>query len=100
MKKILIVVGSLMMFTTVSYAEKVECHLLSPIQKKIYKAYCDSVAKKNGQQIQKSSGGILKKLNTDSKITDKIRSSGGFLKKLKINTDSKLLKTGKYKEKK
>lgn len=100
MKKILIVVGSLMMFTTVSYAEKVECHLLSPIQKKIYKAYCDSVAKKNGQQIQKSSGGVLKKLNTDSKIGDKIRSSGSFLKKLKINTDSKLLKTGKFKEKK
>ena len=79
----------ILVFTTISFnfasAEKVECELLSPIQKKIYQAYCKSVAKKNAaaqlsnnkNDIQEKSKSLLKKalgkINTDSKLTDWIK---------------------------
>ena len=78
-----------MFYTSASYAEKVECDLLSPIQKKIYKAYCQAEAKKSGN-VSSSTSSIDGGLN---KVKDSV---GGVFKKLKINTDSKLLKTGKY----
>ncbi len=88
-KKIILLVSLGMFYTSASYAEKVECDLLSPIQKKIYKAYCQAEAKKSGNvsSSTSSTGGTLNKAKD---------SVGGIFKKLKINTDSKLLKTGKY----
>ena len=65
-------------------AEKVECDLLSPMQKKIYQAYCKSIAKKeaaannssNNNNIDKTKSLLKKgmgKLNTDSKLTDWVK---------------------------
>ena len=88
-KKIILLTAIAVFYTSVSYAEKVECDLLSPIQKKIYKAYCQAEAKKSGD-VSTSVG------STDSKLNKAKNSVGGVLKKLKINTDSKLLKTGNY----
>ena len=88
-KKIILLTAIAVFYTSVSYAEKVECDLLSPIQKKIYKAYCQAEAKKSGNV----SSSVESK---DSKLNKAKNSVGGVLKKLKINTDSKLLKTGKY----
>ena len=69
------------------HAEKVECDLLSPMQKKIYQAYCKSVSAesnnskgetiaKTGETIAKTKSSLKKglgKLNTDSKLTDWIK---------------------------
>jgi hypothetical protein len=85
-KKYILLVSLGMFYTSASYAEKVECDLLSPIQKKIYKAYCQAEAKKSGN-VSSSTDGALNKAKD---------SVGGIFKKLKLNTDSKLLKTGKY----
>ena len=49
MKKIYLIVSLAFLFTNLSYAEKVECHLLSPMQKAIYKAYCQAQEKKTEQ---------------------------------------------------
>ena len=109
MKKIIFIISALMVFPSLSYAEKVECSLLSPIQKKIYKAYCASQAKKETGSISKPSIPSLDKigkslktkgLNTDSILLKTGKYSDGEKKTLKkffkLNTDSKLLKTGKY----
>jgi len=88
-KKIILLVSLGMFYTSASYAEKVECDLLSPIQKKIYKAYCQAEAKKSGNVSSSTS-------STDGGLNKVKDSVGGIFKKLKINTDSKLLKTGKY----
>ena len=89
MKKIILTICVIMFYSNISHAEKVECELLSPIQKSIYKAYCQAEAKKSGNvsSSTSSTGGTLNKAKD---------SVGGIFKKLKINTDSKLLKTGKY----
>jgi protein-tyrosine-phosphatase len=81
-----------MFYSNITFAEKVECELLSPMQKAIYKAYCQAEAKK---KIASSSG--TSSSSTVSNIKEK---TGGIFKKLKINTDSTLFKTGKYNEKK
>ena len=88
-KKFILLVSLGMFYTSASYAEKVECDLLSPIQKKIYKAYCQAEAKKSGNVSSSTS-------STDGALNKAKDSVGGIFKKLKINTDSKLLKTGKY----
>tara|TARA_S200000501_G_scaffold37450_1_gene30904 strand:+ start:206 stop:481 length:276 start_codon:yes stop_codon:yes gene_type:complete len=91
MKKIYLIVSLAFLFTNLSYAEKVECHLLSPMQKAIYKAYCQAQEKKTEQSTSSKSSG--KSLGLKEK-------TGSLMKKLKVNTDSKLFKTGKYSEKK
>ena len=88
-KKIILLTAIAVFYTSVSYAEKVECDLLSPIQKKIYKAYCQAEAKKSGNVSSSTS-------STDGALNKAKDSVGGIFKKLKLNTDSKLLKTGKY----
>ena len=88
-KKLILLVSLSMFYTSASYAEKVECDLLSPIQKKIYKAYCQAEAKKSGNVSSSTS-------STDGALNKAKDSVSGIFKKLKINTDSKLLKTGKY----
>ena len=88
-KKIILLTAIAVFYTSVSYAEKVECDLLSPIQKKIYKAYCQAEAKKSGNVSSSTS-------STDGTLKKAKVSVAGIFKKLKINTDSKLLKTGKY----
>ena len=88
-KKLILLVSLGMFYTSASYAEKVECDLLSPIQKKIYKAYCQAEAKKSGNVSSSTS-------STDGTLKKAKVSVAGIFKKLKINTDSKLLKTGKY----
>jgi hypothetical protein len=92
MKKIILTSIFVLFYSNITYAEKVECELLSPIQKAIYKAYCQAEAKKKGNLSSNASNS-----STVSNIKEK---TGGLLKKLKVNTDSKLFKTGKYKEKK
>tara|TARA_Y100000816_G_C25699169_1_gene369559 strand:+ start:237 stop:506 length:270 start_codon:yes stop_codon:yes gene_type:complete len=89
MKKILSITLFVFLINNFSFAEKVECHLLSPMQKAIYKAYCQSQLKKAGNSSESSK----KTLNLKEK-------TGKLMKKLKVNTDSKLFKTGKYSEKK
>ena len=88
-KKLILLVSLSMFYTSASYAEKVECDLLSPIQKKIYKAYCQAEAKKMGNDTKSK----IKTPKSVEVIKDK---TGGWLKKLKINTDSTLLNTGKH----
>jgi hypothetical protein len=70
--------------------------MLSPMQKAIYKAYCMAEAKK------------MKSGNTENKITENKKTvkklgekSGKILGKVfgGLNTDSKLFKTGKFKNK-
>tara|TARA_B110000967_G_C18630607_1_gene433440 strand:- start:144 stop:413 length:270 start_codon:yes stop_codon:yes gene_type:complete len=76
---------TLISFSTV-YAEKVECDLLSPIQKFIY---CKSIAKKETKQnksIESQNKTIVKtksflkkvtsKLNTKSTLGDKLKGLG------------------------
>jgi hypothetical protein len=92
MKKIILTSILVLFYSNITYAEKVECELLSPMQKAIYKAYCQAEAKKEGNLSSNASNS-----STVSNIKEK---TGGLLKKLKVNTDSKLFKTGKYKEKK
>ena len=87
-KKIILTITIMTFYTNISYAEKVECELLSPIQKAIYKAYCQAEAKKKGMNNSESTDGISKAK----------KNVGKYLKKLKINTDSTLFKTGKHKE--
>ena len=87
MKKIILTTILVLFYSNVTFAEKVECELLTPMQKAIYKAYCQAEAKKKGTN---SSGSV-------SNIKEK---TSGIFKKLGVNTDSKLFKTGKYKEKK
>ena len=91
-KKIILLTAIAVFYTSVSYAEKVECDLLSPIQKKIYKAYCQAEAKKSGNVSSSTSSTS----STNGALNKAKDSVGGIFKKLKINTDSKLLKTGKY----
>ena len=62
------------------HAEKVDCDLLSPMQKKIYQAYCKSVSAESknskGETIAKTKSSLKKglgKLNTDSKLMDWIK---------------------------
>ena len=80
-KKIFLLTTFIVFFSSATYAEKIECDLLSPIQKKIYKAYCQSQAKAG-----------------DNSANEKMKKPeiGNLLKKFKVNTDSKLFKTGKY----
>jgi|OM-RGC.v1.031840821 hypothetical protein len=92
MKKIILTSILVLFYSNITYAEKVECELLSPMQKAIYKAYCQAEAKKKGNLSSNASNS-----STVGNIKEK---TGGLLKKLKVNTDSKLFKTGKYKEKK
>jgi hypothetical protein len=95
MKRIILTICVIMFYSNISYAEKVECELLSPIQKSIYKAYCQAEAKKMGNDTNsktaKSAKSIKEVLPKDFK-----EKTGGWLKKLKLNTDSTLLKTGKH----
>ena len=94
MKKIILSICVLMFYSNIALAEKVECELLSSIQKKIYKAYCQAEAKKMGSTDtktgSKSTGGVY---------TNVKEKTGSLFKKMKVNTDSKLFKTGKYSEK-
>ena len=84
MKKIIFIFTASIIFSNISYAEKIECDLLSPMQKVVYKAYCSSQEKNDVKQS--------KKLGLESgKIFNKI--FGG------LNTDSTLLNTGKYNKK-
>lgn len=92
MKKVILYTILVMFYSNITFAEKVECELLSPMQKAIYKAYCQAEAKKKSASSSRTSSS-----GTVSNIKEK---TGGILKKLKINTDSTLFKTGKYKEKK
>lgn len=92
-KKILILLFTFTLFANASYAEKVECELLSPIQKAIYKAYCQAEAKKAGN----NNSNAKKNLKTTG---EKAKSILGAIKgKIKLNTDSTLFKTGKHSEK-
>ena len=91
-KKLILLVSLGIFYTSASYAEKVECNLLSPIQKKIYKAYCQAEAKKSGNVSSSTSSTS----STNGALNKAKDSVGGIFKKLKINTDSKLLRTGKY----
>ena len=88
-KKIILLIVVTVFYANFSYAEKIECDLLSPIQKKIYSAYCKAEAKKMGKTS----------VATD-KSNKELGKVSSFFKKLKIpvnvNTDSKLFKTGKY----
>jgi len=77
MKKIFIIITTTILLSNISYAEKVECDLLSPIQKKIYKAYCSSIAKENNKNANKTMDKTksvmkkgLSKFNTDSTLVD------------------------------
>jgi SNF2 family DNA or RNA helicase len=87
MKLIIISTVSTVMTFPSLHAEKIECDLLSPIQKKIYQAYCKSVERQatankaagtdtKGETITKTKS-ILKKvlgnLNTDSTLVDKMK---------------------------
>ena len=92
MKKIILSTILVLFYSNIVLAEKVECELLSPMQKAIYKAYCQAEAKKK-QNISTST-------NNSSTVSNIKEKTGGLFKKLKVNTDSKLFKTGKYKEKK
>ena len=91
MKKIILSTILVLFYSNIVLAEKVECELLSPMQKAIYKAYCQAEAKKKGNISTNTSNS-----STVSIIKEK---TDGLFKKLKVNTDSKLFKTGKYKEK-
>ena len=96
MKKILITIFSVMFYSSVVQAEKVECELLTPIQKVVYKAYCQAEAKKGNTTFKsKSTKESTKELG--SSIANKTNNA---FKKLKVNTDSKLFKTGKYSKEK
>lgn len=95
MKKNILAFCLVIFYSNTVVAEKVECELLSPIQKAIYKAYCQAEAKKKGNN--ESSNKTLGDKLTASNIKEK---TGDMFKKLKVNTDSKLFKTGKYGEKK
>ena len=92
MKKVILYTILVMFYSNITFAEKVECELLSPMQKAIYKAYCQAEAKKKSASSSRTSSS-----GTINNIKEK---TGGILKKLKINTDSTLFKTGKYKKKK
>ena len=92
MKKIILSTILVLFYSNIAFAEKVECELLSPMQKAIYKAYCQAEAKKKANISTSTSNS-----STVSNIKEK---TSGLFKKLKVNTDSKLFKTGKYKEKK
>lgn len=92
MKKIILSAILVLFYSNITFAEKVECELLTPMQKAIYKAYCQAEAKKK-QNISTST-------NNSSTVSNIKEKTGGLFKKLKVNTDSKLFKTGKYKEKK
>jgi len=89
MKKILSITLLVFLINNFAFAEKVECDLLSPMQKAIYKAYCQAQLKKTENSNESSK----KTFNFKEK-------TGQLMKKLKVNTDSKLFKTGKYSEKK
>lgn len=91
MKKIILSAILVLFYSNITFAEKVECELLTPMQKAIYKAYCQAEAKKK-QNISTST-------NNSSTVSNIKEKTGGLFKKLKVNTDSKLFKTGKYKEK-
>ena len=91
MKKIILSTILVLFYSNIVLAEKVECELLSPMQKAIYKAYCQAEAKKK-QNISTST-------NNSSTVSNIKEKTDGLFKKLKVNTDSKLFKTGKYKEK-
>ena len=94
-KKIYILTFIFALFNSSSYAEKIECDLLSPIQKAIYKAYCKAEAKKNAKSA--TSIPSENKVNTSGdKAKSLLKSIGG---KIKLNTDSTLFKTGKHAEK-
>lgn len=92
MKKIILSAILVLFYSNITFSEKVECELLTPMQKAIYKAYCQAEAKKK-QNISTST-------NNSSTVSNIKEKTGGLFKKLKVNTDSKLFKTGKYKEKK
>ena len=88
MNKIILIISILILTSSTSYAKKVECDMLSPMQKAIYKAYCAAEAKKVESGTTKKS---VKQLGKKSgKIFEKV--FGG------LNTDSKLFKTGKFKK--
>jgi len=91
MKQIILSAILVLFYSNITFAEKVECELLTPMQKAIYKAYCQAEAKKK-QNISTST-------NNSSTVSNIKEKTGGLFKKLKVNTDSKLFKTGKYKEK-
>jgi len=91
MKKIILSAILVLFYSNITFSEKVECELLTPMQKAIYKAYCQAEAKKK-QNISTST-------NNSSTVSNIKEKTGGLFKKLKVNTDSKLFKTGKYKEK-
>ena len=111
MKKIILILTATILFSNFSYAEKVECNLLSPIQKAIYKAYCAAEAKKkmtttssdreklSDNKTLKAAKKILGTGNTDSTLL-KTGKYGDGNKLFKVNTDSKLFRTGKYSKKK
>ena len=92
MKQIILSAILVLFYSNITFAEKVECELLTPMQKAIYKAYCQAEAKKK-QNISTST-------NNSSTVSNIKEKTDGLFKKLKVNTDSKLFKTGKYKEKK
>ena len=48
MKKIILTSILVLFYSNITYAEKADCELLSPMQKAIYKAYCQAEAKKEG----------------------------------------------------
>ena len=88
LKKITVISTMYVMISFSSlYAEKIKCDLLSPMQKKIYQAYCKSIekqaAKKSGTVDSKKNKSLTKtklflkkftgKLNTDSILVDKIK---------------------------
>ena len=89
MKKIILTICVIMFYSNISHAEKVECELLSPIQKSIYKAYCKEKNKKMGNDTKS-------KIKTPKSVEVIKEKTGGWLKKLKLNTDSTLLNTGKH----
>ena len=92
MKKIILSTILVLFYSNIAFAEKVECELLSPMQKAIYKAYCQAEAKKKRN--------ISTSTSNSSTVSNLKEKTSGLFKKLKVNTDSKLFKTGKYKEKK
>jgi|TARA_B110000444_G_scaffold246120_1_gene267311 hypothetical protein len=57
-------------FFNFASAEKVNCDLLSPMQKKIYSAYCKSIAKNKANNENSVFKKGLGKLNTDSTLVD------------------------------
>ena len=76
---------TLISFSTV-YAEKVECDLLSPMQKKIYQAYCKSIAKKETKQnksIESQNKNIVKTKSFLKKVTSKLNTKSTLGDKLK-----------------